>query len=83
VQLDVACTNTLAHAVRSDDDRTRATDPDCGCGDGFLEPPQNNVYIELCEGTQFNVSTDCAQYGFRSGTVRCNARCGLDFAGCN
>jgi hypothetical protein len=60
-----------------------ARDPDCGCGDGFLEPPQNNVYIELCEGTQFNVSTDCAQYGFRSGTVRCNARCGLDFAGCN
>jgi hypothetical protein len=60
-----------------------ARDPDCGCGDGVLAPPQNNVYTELCDGTRFNVSTDCTRYGFRSGTVRCNARCGLDFVGCN
>jgi hypothetical protein len=58
-------------------------DPDCGCGDGFLDPPQaNGLLTEVCEGMNSNVAMTCSSYGFTSGTVRCNATCGLDFSNC-
>jgi hypothetical protein len=57
-------------------------DPDCGCNDGTLSPPQNGFFIELCDGNQFNVSASCTDYGFTSGTVHCDSGCGLDFSNC-
>lgn len=58
-------------------------DPDCGCGDGFLSPPEaNGLMTEICEGTRSNVSMVCTDYGFAAGVVRCDGSCGLDFTNC-
>jgi hypothetical protein len=58
-------------------------DPDCGCGDGALTPPEaSGLMTEICEGTQFNISTACTDYGFTTGTVRCNSNCFPDFTNC-
>ncbi len=58
-------------------------DPDCGCGDGFLSPPDpSGLMTELCDGTRSNVSMDCTMYGFAAGVVRCDGSCFLDFTNC-
>jgi len=62
---------------------TGARDPDCGCGDGFLEPAMaGQLVIEQCDGNLSNYATDCASFGFTSGTVRCANNCKLDFGNC-
>lgn len=59
-------------------------DPDCGCGNGVLEPARaNGSFPEVCEGNQFvsNLS-NCADWGFTGGVLGCSGGCDLDFTQC-
>ncbi len=61
-----------------------AHDPDCGCGNGVLEPARaNGTYPEICEGNQFvgNLS-NCTDWGFTGGLLSCSNGCDLDFTQC-
>ena len=60
-------------------------DPDCGCGNGVVAPPDaEQRIIEWCDGSAFlqGVSRNCSDWGFTSGTVNCSSLCDLDFEGC-
>lgn len=59
-------------------------DPDCGCGNGTLDPARadGSVY-EMCEGNQFvNDLSACTDWGFAGGVMGCTTGCDLDFSNC-
>jgi hypothetical protein len=61
-----------------------AHDPDCGCGNGVLEPRRSDGTIpEICDGSQFILNLGaCTDWGFTGGVLSCSGACGLDFSNC-
>jgi hypothetical protein len=61
-----------------------AHDPDCGCGNGTLQPEiVAGVIPELCDGSQFITGGNvCSGWGYSSGTVTCGSDCTPRFANC-
>jgi cysteine-rich repeat protein len=54
-------------------------DPDCGtCGDGTLDPS-----LEYCDGSDLgDLTGDCGELGFASGTFTCASGCNFDTTAC-